>query len=203
MRTTQLCYLLFTKETERMKNYFEETLSVKEKKAVAMSKNGLRVKEIRTQNKLTQSQLIEMLEIRGGKTLISNVEHGKRSLPAAVLPIIADMGETTVETFFSDTNTMVYDDDFLHSCLVTMGYDDEDTKTIKDSIGRMVTQAKSKIGEARLFDLIFMVIKIAAEKRNVIGSIADEIYMLDGSNYGNNQSRYKRYINDILLNKKQ
>ena len=85
--------------------YFTDERTVSEKKQSVNRHVGEKIRAIRTANAMTQTEFINSLELKGGKTLISQVEHGKKRLPSSVLPIIAEQGNVTVESLFRDAGS--------------------------------------------------------------------------------------------------
>ena len=97
------CEILHTGEEKKM--YFTDERTVSEKKQSVNRHVGEKIRAIRTANAMTQTEFINSLELKGGKTLISQVEHGKKRLPSSVLPIIAEQGNVTVESLFRDAGS--------------------------------------------------------------------------------------------------
>ena len=179
--------------------YFTTETTVEEKKMSINKHFGDRIRTIRKACSMTQEQFVDALEIKGGKSLISQVENGKRTLPANVLPIIAEQGETTVESLFRD-DVMVVDSMFA-DLLLKMNVSDADSSKIMFYMDGLVKNAKNNLGSGRLFDLLYCVLKTASATKNgenLAPILSDSLYQIEFYDYSDDSSsKYLNYVKHL------
>jgi len=177
--------------------YFKNNESVEEQKKKAMERLGKRLKVVRNSDNTTQQQLIDYLGIKGGKSLISQTEHGKRTLPASVLPVLADRYKTNVETFFLEEGEEIQRINLIYE--LVKGLSDEDTAIAHKRMSRiepLFYQAKENIGDSRLFDVIYLVLKIYSTYSDDKGFLYEQLDVLKHFDYKDGQSKFMKYIDE-------
>jgi transcriptional regulator with XRE-family HTH domain len=181
--------------------YYSKGLSIEDKKAETNVKLGQEVKSVRKKAGMTQQQLVNFLEIRGGKTLISQVEHGKRTLPANVLPLIAEQGDRTVESLFRDYK---YDAGSVFSkCLYKMNVPEKEHEPILAYMDTMIDSAIDNTGALKMFDIMFSVIRAASDNGDKPEKISDEVIVCEKYDYDKfPASRFLNYIKEMSVYKK-
>ena len=171
-----------------MGTYFTNGKTLNEKKQMANESIGSKVKIIRKSLKLNQQSFASEYDIKGGCSVISKIEHGKRSVSADVLPILAEDGNTTVEQFFR--NDVSVTKNVFYDCLTNMDIDSNQINPMMSYIGQTTDEAMSNIGAVKLFDLLFTVIRLSAIKGDVSKIMVDELTMINLDEYENVKSRY-------------
>ncbi|MBQ8317564.1 MAG: helix-turn-helix transcriptional regulator [Lachnospiraceae bacterium] len=157
------------------KPYFENANDIEENKKIANTIMGKRIKELRITNKPkkdTQPMLAEYLNLGkkkgnkrskgGGKQTISNAERGVRSLPANLLPIIADKYNTSVESFFNEDKVFVLSENVFYQIVSRLNASDETKINAIKYMSVITDSAIEKVGAEKLFDIIFKVTREAS-----------------------------------------
>lgn len=152
------------------KPYFENANDIEENKKIANTIMGKRIKELRMSNKPTkdtQLSLADYLNLGkkkgikrskgGGKQTISNAERGVRSLPANLLPIIADKYNTSVESFFNEDKVFVLSENVFYQIVSRLKISDERKIGVTKYMSHITDRAIDNIGAEKLFDIIYKV----------------------------------------------
>lgn len=179
--------------------YFNGEITSEEKKKSVDERVGKKVKTVRTACGLTQKQFIESLEIRGGKTLVSQVEHGRRTFPANVLPIIAEQGNVTVESFFRDDITVV--NSAMADILSGLKVSDANKEKIVSYMDKSFQTARKNLGDGRMFDLLWSLIHTAESTTDAMqfaAHMSDALYQIAYFKYSeDNPSKSIRYVEHL------
>lgn len=163
--------------------YFTGERTVSEKKQSVNRHVGEKIRAIRTANAMTQTEFINSLELKGGKTLISQVEHGKKPLPSSVLPIIAEQGNVTVESLFRDAGS---GGSIIGTLLGSMQVSHRDKDALISYMNPMLKNAEKRMGPARLLDIICGAVVSAAESEDadiLPFKMNDQMYRVSKYNY--------------------
>jgi transcriptional regulator with XRE-family HTH domain len=178
--------------------YFGKGLSMEDKKTETNVKLGQEIKSVRKKAGMSQRQLVDFLEIRGGKTLISQVEHGKRTLPANVLPLIAEQGNRTVESLFG--NYKENTGNIFYKCLSKMNVPEDEHGLILAYIDTMIDSAIDNIGAMEMFDIMFSIIRAASDNSNESEKLSDEVAACENYDYDKfPASRFLNYIKEMSV----
>lgn len=176
--------------------YFKSEKTVDEKKKSVDERVGKKVKAVRSACGLTQQQLIDTLEIRGGKSLVSQVEHGRRTFPANVLPIIAEQGNITVESFFRDDIAVV--NSVMADLLSSLRVSEENKGNVVSYMNKSFQTACKNLGDGRMFDILWSFLHTAESTTDIMEFVAhmsDSLYQIAYFNYSDdNPSKYVRYV---------
>jgi len=182
-----------------MEKYFNEDLSPKNKEYIVRQKLSKEIKSVRKSNGLTQKEFADIIGLDGGKTCISLIENNKKIMPSSYMPMIADLANRSVESFYSRPNIREYGN-VLFNCLQNMGYQDEDTQKTLEFIQTLIDKAIDNIGSAKLFDYLFSVLRNAALLEDNKDNIVQEIILIERTSYNENISRFEKYI-EMMNNK--
>lgn len=168
---------------------------IKTMKHDTMSINGKRIKTVRNALGLTQQELVSELEMRGGKSFISNVEHGKRPIPASVLPYLADKVDRPVEYFFSDRNISYNEGNILYKCFQGLNVDDKTINYTLKYMDGMVDKAIDNVGAGQLFDIIYSVVRICSKGKPYSQDINEAVLKTEGNDF--DYSYHFNYVKNI------
>lgn len=184
-----------------MRKYFNENITVSEKENITRQKLSKEIKTVRKSNGLSQKEFADIIGLTGGKTCISLIENGKKIMPSSYMPIIADLSERSVESFYSDRTIKEYGNVFSE-CLKNMGYNDEESREALEYTQSLTEKAIKNIGSAKLFDYMFSILRTVSTQQDNSDKIIDEMILIETTNYSDNLSRYEGYIRKIMELKK-
>ena len=146
-------------EDKWMGRYFKTEQEVTKMLQETHKKVGARLKTLRKKTR-TQSQLADEIKLRGGQSAVSKIERGKRGIDSGYLPIIADMYNTTVESFFSEGDNLVSGKNPLNAVVSSLDITDEERKKVLFKLNRMVERGLKNTGSIRALDIIVSVFRI-------------------------------------------